>query len=66
MPYPLISSFPSLKVYEFAVKEEAHIPDTGEETIQTPPRKKKKKQRYNFFFISNVLSCYSICSIYME
>ena len=34
-----------LQVYEFAIKEEAHIPDLKEERIQTPPRKKKKKQR---------------------
>ncbi|XP_005096267.1 histone-lysine N-methyltransferase EZH2 [Aplysia californica] len=33
------------QVYDFAVKEEAHIPDVNEETTQTPPRKKKKKQR---------------------
>lgn len=33
------------QVYQFVVKEEAHIPDLNEETTQTPPRKKKKKQR---------------------
>jgi hypothetical protein len=33
------------QVYEFAIKEEAHIPDLKEERMQTPPRKKKKKQK---------------------
>ncbi|XP_055959370.1 histone-lysine N-methyltransferase EZH2 [Patella vulgata] len=33
------------QVYEFAIKEEAHMPDFNEERIQTPPRKKKKKQK---------------------
>ena len=34
------------QVYEFAIKEEAHIPDLKEERTQTPPRKKKKKHKY--------------------
>ncbi|GFN99818.1 histone-lysine N-methyltransferase ezh2 [Plakobranchus ocellatus] len=41
----LIGTKSCMQVYHFAVKEEAHIPDCNEETIQTPPRKKKKKQR---------------------
>ncbi|KAK3798971.1 hypothetical protein RRG08_009165 [Elysia crispata] len=41
----LIGTKSCMQVYQFAVKEEAHIPDVSEETIQTPPRKKKKKHR---------------------
>ncbi|XP_046378012.1 histone-lysine N-methyltransferase EZH2-like [Haliotis rufescens] len=41
----LIGTKSCKQVYEFAIKEEAHIPDLNEERIQTPPRKKKKKQK---------------------
>ncbi|KAL3855762.1 hypothetical protein ACJMK2_014964 [Sinanodonta woodiana] len=36
------------QIYEFAVKEEAHLPDTNDDRVQTPPRKiqKKKKQKF--------------------
>ncbi|ESP00855.1 hypothetical protein LOTGIDRAFT_200654 [Lottia gigantea] len=41
----IIGSKNCKQVYEFAIKEEAHMPDLNEERIQTPPRKKKKKQK---------------------
>lgn len=41
----LIGSKTCRQVYEFAIKEEAHIPDLKEERTQTPPRKKKKKHK---------------------
>ncbi|XP_029645700.1 histone-lysine N-methyltransferase EZH2 isoform X2 [Octopus sinensis] len=41
----LISSKNCMQVYQFAIKETAHIPDLKEDRTQTPPRKKKKKNR---------------------
>lgn len=49
------------QIYNFAVKEEAHIPDVSEETIQTPPREKKKKQRLVNFWKEVLLTLKKNC-----